>query len=184
MDGVGWHDLTEYDIQGTWMIRAYATNEEPVVYDILGTYVFRDSELITEMPLPRTINTFVDNLPTADEHEYSVRVVYNNLPIYQDNYYAMSCPVSETVSNVLDVSDNKDGVVVNIYPNPAKDKVVIQAKGMRHVTIADALGQVVHDTDQKADRMILSMSQFESGLYLIQVTTERGMVTRRVTVVR
>ena len=183
LDGMEWHDLTEFDIHGTWMVRAYATDEVPVVYDILGTFVFRDGELLTETPLPRTLHTYVDNSPTADQHEYSVRVVYDDMPIYQGDYYAMSCPEAETVDDVLDVDDN-DGCLVSIYPNPANDKVTIAAEGMRHITLMDALGQVVYDADQKTDQVILNLTQYESGLYMIRVTTENGLVTRRVTVVR
>ncbi|MBR0539655.1 MAG: fibronectin type III domain-containing protein [Bacteroidales bacterium] len=183
LDGMEWHDLTEFDIHGTWMVRAYATDEVPVVYNILGTFVFRDGELLTETPLPRTLHTYVDNSPTADQHEYSVRVVYDDMPIYQGDYYAMSCPEAETVDDVLDVDDN-DGCLVSIYPNPANDKVTIAAEGMRHITLMDALGQVVYDADQKTDQVILNLTQYESGLYMIRVTTENGLVTRRVTVVR
>ena len=183
LDGMEWHDLTEFDIYGTWMVRAYATDEVPVVYNILGTFVFRDGELLTETPLPRTLHTYVDNSPTADQHEYSVRVVYDDMPIYQGDYYAMSCPEVETVDDVLDVDDN-DGCLVSIYPNPANDKVTIAAEGMRHITLMDALGQVVYDADQKTDQVILNLTQYESGLYMIRVTTKNGLVTRRVTVVR
>ncbi len=183
MDGSDWHDLTEYNIFGTWIIRAYTTDEIPVVYNILGTFVFRDGELLTETPLPSNVHAYTDNNPTADEHEYSVRVVYDNLPIYQGDYYAMSCTESITVHDVLGIDEN-EAHLVSIYPNPAKDKVTIESEGMRHITVVDALGQVVYDAEQKTDQAILNLSAYGSGVYMIRIITEHGTATRRVTVTR
>ena len=183
LDGSDWHDLNEYNISGTWIIRAYATDEVPMVYNILGTFVFRDGELLTETPLPRNVHTYADNNPTANEHEYSVRVVYDNLPIYQGDYYAMSCTESITIHDVLGIDENK-AHLVNIYPNPAKDKVTIAADGMRRIAVVNVLGQVVYDVETNADQVMLNLSEHEPGVYMIRVTTEDSIVTRCITVTR
>lgn len=179
IDGSEWHDITEYDIQGTWMIRAYTTDEMPVVYNILGTMVFRDGELLTETPLARNVQTYVDNQAAPGQHDYSIRLVYDNLPIYQGDYYAMSCPETDDVT--VGVIENESDWV-NVYPNPVKDEVTIQAADMSHIRIVNALGQTVYDADIKADETRIPMGRFGSGVYVIHITTGNGTYAHRVVV--
>ena len=72
----------------------------------------------------------------------------------------------------------------NIYPNPTHDNVTIEAKGMRHITVASALGQVVYDADIEADMTQLNLGQFKAGLYMVRIDTENGTVVKRVSVVK
>ena len=178
-NGSEWHDLTEFNLSGTWMIRAYTTDAMPVVYNILGTMVFRDGELLTETPLPRDVHSYVDLQADPGYHDYSIRVVYDDLPIYQGDYYAMSCMETESVT--VGVAENEsDGV--NVYPNPVNDEVTVKATGMSHIRIVNALGQVVYDTEIKADETRIPMQRFGSGLYVIHITTDNGTFARRVVV--
>jgi hypothetical protein len=72
----------------------------------------------------------------------------------------------------------------NIYPNPTHDNVTIEAKGMRHITVVTALGQVVYDADIEADMTQLNLGQFKAGLYMVRIDTENGTVVKRVSVVK
>lgn len=179
MNGSTWHDLTEYDISGTWMIRAYTTDEMPVVYNILGTMVFRDGELLTETPLPRNVLSYADIQADPGYHEYGIRVVYDDLPIYQGDYYAMSCMETESVTVGVTETESDE---VNVYPNPVNDELTVQAAGMTHIRIVNALGQIVYDTDIKADETRIPMQRFASGVYVIHIATDNGAFVRRVVV--
>ena len=179
MDGNDWHDMTEYDLSGTWMIRAYTTDDMPVVYNILGTMVFRDGELLTETPLPRNIHSYADIQVDPGYHEYSLRVVYDDLPIYQGDYYAMSCMETEVVTVGVDENES-DGV--NVYPNPVNDELTVKATDMTHIRIVNALGQMVYDNELKADETRIPMGNFGSGVYVIHITTANGTFAQRVVV--
>lgn len=179
LDGSDWHDITEYNLSGTWMIRAYTTDEIPVVYNILGTMVFRDGELLTETPLPRDVHSYADIMPESGYHDYSIRLVYDNLPIYQGDYYAMSCP--ETNAVTVGVHENENDRV-SVYPNPVEDEVTVKAADMTHIRIVNALGQIVYDNELKADETRIPMGNFGSGVYVIHITTANGTFTQRVVV--
>ncbi len=179
IDGNDWHDMTEYDLSGTWMIRAYTTDDMPVVYNILGTMVFRDGELLTETPLPRNVQNYADIQATPGYHEYSLRVVYDDLPIYQGDYYAMSCMETEAVT--VGVTENESDRV-NVYPNPVNDEVTVKATDMTHIRIVNALGQVVYDRDMAADETRVSMRGFASGVYVVHITTTNGSFANRIVV--
>lgn len=179
VDGYEWFDLMGANISGTWMIRAYTTDEMPVVYNILGTMVFRDGELLTETPLPRDVHSYADIMPESGYHDYSIRLVYDNLPIYQGDYYAMSCP--ETNAVTVGVDENESGRV-SVYPNPVEDEVTVKAADMTHIRIVNALGQMVYDNELKADETRIPMGNFGSGVYVIHITTANGTFAQRVVV--
>ena len=71
-----------------------------------------------------------------------------------------------------------------IYPNPAKDNMIVKAEDMKRITIVNTMGQVVYDQEVMSDSKEINMSQFESGVYIIRITTGNGMATSRVTVVK
>jgi hypothetical protein len=73
---------------------------------------------------------------------------------------------------------NVNGMMV--YPNPAKDNLTIKAEGMTRITITNTLGQVVYDNEVNTDNEVINMSQYETGIYMVRITTENGSVVRKV----
>lgn len=175
-DGVTWYDMyldTGYDY--TWNIRAFINYEGEypgMEKDIIGTMIYRNGELITAEPVEAT--SFTDNI--SDDAEYSVRVVHGGLP--NVSYYAMSC-----MTDPISVDEN-EADMASVYPNPTRDNLTIKADDMRRITIVNTMGQVVYDQEVMSDSEDISMSQFESGVYMVRITTGNGVATQRVTVVK
>ena len=71
-----------------------------------------------------------------------------------------------------------------IYPNPTNGQITIEAEGMNHVTVMNALGQTVYDAPTDADQTVLNLSQYGTGMYLIRISSEKGVNVKRVSVVK
>ena len=84
--------------------------------------------------------------------------------------------------NVTGVDEIMGNVVV--YPNPTNNNVTIEAARMNHITVVNALGQVVYDADVDADMLQLNLGQYTAGLYMVRINTEYGVSVQRVTVVK
>jgi hypothetical protein len=70
---------------------------------------------------------------------------------------------------------------VSIYPNPAKDYVNIVCEGMKDITVFNYVGQVIYRSELGKDNSTqLNTSNFESGVYVVRINTENGVVTKRV----
>ena len=69
---------------------------------------------------------------------------------------------------------------LNIYPNPTKSAINIEANGITEVRICDLLGQVVMERTTRTDAMHIDMSDFANGQYFINVRTDNGMATRKI----
>ena len=87
----------------------------------------------------------------------------------------MSYPVSVEENTTVDMT---------IYPNPTSDHLNILMDGMKHISITNSLGQLVYDKDVDSDNEVINMSQFEAGVYMLHLTTDAGMATERVIVIK
>ncbi len=94
-----------------------------------------------------------------------------------------------------DLGHNKKYVVIDadgvteteletrIYPNPTKGIINIEAEGMTRFSITNTLGQVVYEKEAHNSATI-DMNRFSSGMYLLSITTDNGIVVKRVNVIK
>ncbi|MBO7084067.1 MAG: T9SS type A sorting domain-containing protein [Bacteroidales bacterium] len=71
-----------------------------------------------------------------------------------------------------------------LYPNPTTGKVNIECEGMTHVSVFNAVGQLVYDTDIDTDKLSVDMTQFPTGSYLVRIVTDKGVSTKHLNVIR
>jgi hypothetical protein len=80
---------------------------------------------------------------------------------------------------IIGVDDNLLSQV-SLYPNPATDFVNIQLPNtveMKSIAVYDVLGKVVANS---AINNQINVSQFNSGVYMINIETNQGTVTRKI----
>ena len=68
------------------------------------------------------------------------------------------------------IGENNESV--SVYPNPTTGNVNILASGINHITVLNALGQVVYDSDANGNMTTLDMHQYQAGVYMVRVKTE------------
>ena len=73
---------------------------------------------------------------------------------------------------------------VAIYPNPTNGDIKVLVNGMQQVTIVNTFGQVVFNQNVNTDQMTINMSQFGTGMFIINIVTENGTSTQRVNVIK
>ena len=94
---------------------------------------------------------------------------------YNDEYFV------KVYYSTTDIED-MNAEDVNIYPNPVDDNLKIEAKSIKKVAVINLMGQNVYESEVNADEVILNMSEYKSGVYMIQVTTEENTITKRISV--
>jgi len=68
-----------------------------------------------------------------------------------------------------------------IYPNPATDVLNISANSdLRQVRILNHLGQMVYNSELTGISFALNTSNFQSGLYFVEITTLEGVTTQKI----
>ncbi|MBO6056902.1 MAG: choice-of-anchor J domain-containing protein [Bacteroidales bacterium] len=149
------------------------------VEGIIGVVLYRNDEFVGMFDANTT--SYVDEGLESGHYDYTIRVIYGGE--YDVTYYAMSCGDEAEAEVIIGVTEN-DEVVNSIYPNPTSGDLYINATAMKHVTVFNAMGQMVLDQEVSGDSMVLNMGQLESGVYMVKVTTETGSNVKRINVVK
>ena len=129
-----------------------------------------------------------EEIATVDKtlHEYFDMVDAGNY-YYQVTAYRSYCESTPAWADddtdyiyveVTSVSEN-DGKDFNVYPNPANILMSVEAKGLQQVTIFNVMGEVVMTQRCSEDGVVISTSDFASGVYTISIKTAQGTATKR-----
>ena len=189
VNGTEWSDLaTLGNFPYTWMLRAFVTNEDGSKSRVLEHYnIYRSEtngnyELIAET----TENEYFDVLEEDGTYYYQVTAFYaeNGEECESEPANAFEDETQDYV--VVDFVSVDENSISNmtIYPNPTKGDLNIFVENMSRIVITNALGQVLYDQDVDSDNEVIDMNQYESGVYMLHITSENGIVTERVTVIR
>lgn len=212
LDGNTWEDIADSGFDGSWMIRAFVTNEakgaampiEPIefVNTATGGTLLADPNP-AKAPTLKNYNiyrgTSLDNLEMiaeTTEKSYFDEVekgtyYYQVTAVYEENGEVCESPAANSYENpeqnyvVVEVTAiDENGINgMMVYPNPTDDVLNITVESMERITITNTLGQVVYDKEVSSDSEIINMSQYEAGVYMVRITTETGVAVKRITVI-
>ena len=57
----------------------------------------------------------------------------------------------------------------------------IEGQGTMHISVMNVLGQTLQETCSEGNTT-LDLSQYESGMYLVRIETENGVMVQKVTI--
>jgi len=84
----------------------------------------------------------------------------------------------------FDIDDNPT-IPVAVYPNPARDKVFIEAEGVIRIRLFDLLGQcLIEKEGNMGDKTEISLNNLTPAFYTIEILTEKGRFIRKLNVTR
>lgn len=149
------------DVQVSWQV--------PLACLAPDSYnVYRDGSMIGSS----TTLGYLDPGLTSGFYEYYVVAVYyfgesgNSAPAY-------------VLVGVGELSANQ----FQIYPNPAKDLLNIRSDyQISSVKLLNNVGQLILDKNVESNSFQINVSQYESGIYYIKLTTDEGTILRKVAV--
>lgn len=195
-DGTEWSDITKFQLSGTFMIRAFVTNEakglatsiEPETRDIsFKKYnIYRGTTLDNMKLIASTPSKSYFDEVNKGTYYYQVTAVYE-----EDGEECESAPArayenfEQNYVIVIVTAVNENGVEgLMVYPNPTNGNLNISVEAMKRITIANALGQIVYDQEVDGDSEIIDMAQYQTGIYMVRIVTDNGVAVKRISVVR
>jgi hypothetical protein len=151
--------------------------------EIVGYNIYRSTDGISYDLIGTVAGDVYEyfDAPGAGTYYYQVTAVYEGC----ESEPAVSGENPEenfVMVGVTGVGEDNDNV--NLFPNPTKGNVTIQAKDMNRITVVSVLGQVVFDTELDQDEYVLNMAQFTTGMYMVRIYTNEGVTVKRVTVMK
>jgi len=110
----------------------------------------------------------------------------------QDVYVAIQCISNDAFIFLVDdiaisfftgVNDQPLAESLKVYPNPATDILNINAGvEISNAKLYNISGQLVYESTGNANEMRINTSAIPSGLYLLNITTKQGVITRKVSI--
>jgi hypothetical protein len=81
--------------------------------------------------------------------------------------------------------DLATGVNVGVYPNPAKEKLIVKGDLQNSdLKLYRSDGRMVFSCEMGSNEKIIDLTGFTEGLYILNVETDKGIITRKVSIIR
>ena len=75
-----------------------------------------------------------------------------------------------------------DGNMATVYPNPTCGTLHIEAENIEAISVYNLLGEKLFEASASGNSFEYDFSRHGAGLYFVGIQTDKGMVTKRVTV--
>jgi len=142
---------------------------------IRGYHVYRDNMRITSQLL--TNSTYLDEDLLTGDYEYYVKTYYMEGCISdRSNYVIETITVGVNEVNALER--------IEIYPNPTTGELKIQNLTFKvtDLQIFDVYGRNILTSPMPllSHEISLNISHLQPGIYFVRITTEKGVVTKKV----
>ncbi len=79
----------------------------------------------------------------------------------------------------VSMSDNEINNKINIYPNPANDKLNIDIEEKAFIEIINVQGQILETKSLVNKTNVLDISKLSSGIYTLRIKTDKGISVRK-----
>ena len=130
------------------------------------------------------LNTWVEGIGAMEGLLYSCHIVnaggitlHELLCYHEDGELVWQNPTYNTcIIDPEGVQDNTEASGLQVYPNPARDRVVIEGIEPVEVKVFYALGQLLKESKEN----VIDLSAQEAGIYILKVTTPSGVVTKQI----
>ena len=133
---------------------------------------------------------------TADLSEYAGQFIWVALRHFNSSNNFILCIDDISINNFVrymefnstfniaigNVSIAENEITSEIYPNPVDDKLYINSKdNIEEIEIYNLLGvKLYSEVISQGNENMIDMSDFESGLYLVKIKTDKGTETLKI----
>lgn len=167
--GSSWKPITDYGQYYSWLLRAYAVAPDNDTWN----YVVMNNDQV--MVSQTTEQQVIIPIITSGEQCLKVSAYYQAASLYTD---AELC-----IEAFIGLDENVNNLA-QIYPNPVKEMLTVNANGIKNVKIFSLTGSVLFEQEVNSNSLNINVENLVGGTYLIQIITSEGITTQRVVVNR
>jgi len=165
------------------------------VYNAAGTTIVGYMQILTNQTLvtggTMNITCATTGIAAMVPGTYIVKILYKGNPT-DANWTPVSNgssanTVTITVASATGIAPITGADNIHVYPNPARDFVMIDWKGydgaVKSLQAVNMLGQVVWSNNAvKGTELNVPLSQFQTGIYMVNIATDKGTVSKKIVV--
>lgn len=126
--------------------------------------------------LPEWKERLVDLTPYIGKNIYLTWCHFNCTNIYQILLDSIQVSYSTDVK-LVDPEQSR----VSVYPNPVKEKLLVTGSFENaQLQLLTTRGQLVYQSANESQQANINVACFESGIYILKINSQKGIVTRKV----
>lgn len=95
----------------------------------------------------------------------------------EDGCISMSDIYTVTTTGGINIISDKD---IKIYPNPAKDNIVIEGVSKAKIELFNLQGQFIKNVNATGNKTSMDISDVNNGVYSIKITTTDGIIVKKI----
>ena len=170
-----WHNGEEYGAYISWDRPDITANLHH--FKVLrSTGAYKDEVLVAEIPYDGNNSyEYFDNTYDLIQSEY---VYYSVNCVYIRGEEQCESEWWDVGFWITDIEENTDKNI-DVYPNPTNGLLNIECQGTMHICLSNLLGQKLQEVTAEGS-IVLDLSRFESGMYLVRIESENGVTMQKV----
>ena len=143
-----------------------------------GTYYTVDAKFAYSTDGTNWSEFYDDEMPSSITVSGGSTLYFQVLPYFEGKTgtYLLSFNIASGTG-----LDEDDEACFSIYPNPVKDMVNVNCKGMEEIRLFNAIGQMTRSVSTNGtDLLQINMAGLPCGVYLLQAVSQDGILTKRI----
>ena len=205
--GATWDHLSDFSLPYTWNLRCYVEDakgaQKPLALENDKVYN-TTSSTVAASGVVNTSEDAVLNMTDASREWLGYNIYKDGElleALWPDNFYddteyqlgdycytvtseysicGESDPSNEACIEIIIGVNELDATEANLYPNPARDQITITALEMNRLHVVNYVGQVVYNQEfDNVNSKSLNTANYQSGVYVARIYTEKGVITKR-----
>ncbi len=105
------------------------------------------------------------------------KAIVVGIALENDGTYMIAPRYFNDITEVTSTSVNTKFELLDVYPNPFSDKVVVEYKDVVSIEVVNSIGQIVKNIDGNlSDKVTISTSELSDGIYILKITDVNGVV--------
>lgn len=134
-----------------------------------------------------TLGDGTNSSATSPTHAYTTNGTFNVFVVLSNDCGSVN--ESKTVTcSTIGVNETSIASQIELFPNPtAKDVFIMNNSGIEihSIMVIDNFGRVIYESNSKENlNNKIDISELSNGFYLIKIDTEKGMVTKKLEVMK
>lgn len=190
------HYVVNFENTGTAAASFIVIKHEinPADFDIRSLQVLNSSHDVRVKVNGNFVEFIFENINLAAEDHGNILIklksmetlqagdnVMNAANIYFDYNYPLETNEATTVFEILDRQDFEVDNTITVYPNPTNGLVNIKAASvLQSIELYDIQGRLLQTGTLKDTQADLDMSQRQTGIYLLKISTHEGVKVERI----
>lgn len=173
-----------YRINSVWSETSVNWNNQPTTIGWYGSQTFSSTSGLKYIPATNLVNDWLTNGNNGVMFKINLGTSYQ---MFDSKEASSSDPrLIITYISTTGISDFDFNDKIKIFPNPAKDKLIIEFENSKtgKLILLNVFGQEIYNQKISDEKTEIDLSEYNEGIYFLSLQTEEGIFRKKIFVVR